>query len=93
MQIEITGGMPTHPKNQVEAVEYVARSLCIATGKDPAEGVMMLLTAACVMARKHSNVSDDEFIEGMAKSLGSAAAAAAGFMGKPAKIPAPANVN
>ncbi len=50
MNIKITDD----PKDCILAIEAVTREICSNTGCDPAEGTMMLLTAAVHMANTYS---------------------------------------
>ncbi|MGF6157822.1 hypothetical protein M2267_003081 [Ensifer sp. KUDG1] len=76
MKIEIEGKLSDDPRSAILAIEGVTRSLCQQTGKDPAEGVMMLLTAAVHMSNTYSASPIDETVTAMATALGYAVVAA-----------------
>lgn len=79
MKIEIKGKIPADPRDRVLAIEAVTKSICQHTGQDPAEGIMMLLTAAAHIFATHSNKSASEGIMSLAHSLGCATVAADDF--------------
>lgn len=80
MQITITnGGDLTNPKNRILAIEAATKSICEQAGEDPADGVMMLLTAAVHIATKHSDRPVRDVALAMAESLGNAIVAADDF--------------
>lgn len=79
MKIEITGKISSDPRDRVLAIEAVTQSICEQTGQDPAEGVMMLLTAAAHLFSKYSNKPSVEGILHLAHSLGCATVAADDF--------------
>ena len=79
MEIRIKGKISTDPRDRILAIEAVTRSICEKTGHDPAEGVMMLLTAAAHMFTTYSGKSSQDSILALAKSLGSATIAADEF--------------
>ena len=79
MQIEINGKPPVDVKNAVLVIEGVTRSLCQSTGRDPAEGIMLLLTAAAHMGDVYMAGSVKEKQTTIASALGSAIVAADGF--------------
>lgn len=54
MEITIDGELSSDPRDRILAVEAITQSMCEHFGYDPAEGVMMLLTAAVRMASKQS---------------------------------------
>jgi hypothetical protein len=79
MQIEIKGKISTDPRDRVLAIEAVTKSICQMTGLDPAEGVMMLLTAAAHLTAVYSGKSADQNIMTLASCLGNATVAADDF--------------
>lgn len=79
MKIEITGKISEDPRDRVLAIEAVTRSICEKTGQDPAEGVMMLLTAAVHLSSTYSKQSTDQVMLTLAGCLGHAIVAADGF--------------
>lgn len=79
MNIVIEGKMSSDPKDRILALEAVTRSICEATGHDPAEGVMMLLTAAAHMSDVYSKRPLRERADHLATALGAAIVAADGF--------------
>lgn len=93
MQIEITGKPPVDVKNAVLVIEGVTRSLCQSTGRDPAEGLMLLLTAAAHMGDIYMAGSIKEKQTAIASALGSAIVAADEFFKLRNTRGIPANVN
>jgi hypothetical protein len=79
MNIEITGKISEDPRDCILAVEAVTKSICQRTGKDPAEAVMMLLTAAAHLSMTYSGKSAEDNIAILAGALGSATVAADDF--------------
>lgn len=79
MQIEITGKPPVDVKNAILVIEGVTRSLCQSTGRDPAEGLMMLLTAAAHMGNLYLAGTVTQKQTAIASALGSAIVAADDF--------------
>lgn len=79
MQIEIKGKVTADPRDRVLAIEAVTKAICQQTGQDPAEGVMMLLTAAAHLMAVYSGKSADQNIMTLASCLGSATVAADDF--------------
>ncbi|MDQ0135730.1 hypothetical protein J2T08_003651 [Neorhizobium galegae] len=79
MKITINGKVSADPRERVLAIEAVTRSICEVTGQDPAEGIMMLLTAAAHLFSVHSGKPSSEGIMSLANSLGCATIAADGF--------------
>lgn len=79
MEITIKGKVSEDPRDRVLAIEAVTRSICEKTGQDPAEGVMMLLTAAAHLSQKYSKASRKQTTLTLAASLGHAIVAAEGF--------------
>ncbi|QIG68209.1 hypothetical protein EVB56_018 [Rhizobium phage RHph_Y1_10] len=90
MQIEIKGKISADPRDRVLAIEAVTKSICQKTGLDPAEGVMMLLTAAAHLMAVYSGKSADQNILVLAGCLGNATVAADGFF-KLRPVPVAAN--
>jgi hypothetical protein len=79
MEIKITGKISTDPRDRVLAIEAVTKEICLRTGQDPAEGVMMLLTAAAHLTAIYSRKSADKNIMTLASCLGNATVAADDF--------------
>lgn len=79
MQIEIKGKVTTDPRDRILAIEAVTKAICQKTGQDPAEGIMMLLTAAAHLMATYSGKSADQNIMALANSLGNATVAADDF--------------
>jgi len=88
MQIEIKGKITADPRDRVLAIEAVTKAICQQTGQDPAEGVMMLLTAAAHLTAVYSGKSADQNIMTLANCLGNATVAADDFF-KLKKVPTP----
>ncbi|ARO22903.1 hypothetical protein TAL182_CH01090 [Rhizobium sp. TAL182] len=78
MEIKITGKIDD-PRQRVLAIEAVTRSICDSAGTDPADGIMMLLTAAVHLQSQYSPRPMAENIETLARCLGGATVAAEGF--------------
>lgn len=88
MKIEITGKALNDPRERVLAIEAVARSICEQAGTDPADGIMMLLTAAVHLQSQYSKSADvQKNIMVLAGCLGDATVAADGFF-KLRQVPA-----
>jgi len=79
MEIIINGKISADPKDRILALEAVTRSICERTGQDPAEGVMMLLTAAVHMSNTYSRKPMSETAPALAGALGHAIIAADDF--------------
>lgn len=79
MQIEITGKISADPRDRVLAIEAVTKSICVKTGMDPAEGIMMLLTAAAHLSIVYSGKTAEQNLMTLAGALGSATVAADDF--------------
>jgi hypothetical protein len=79
MEITINGKVSADPRDRVLAIEAVAQSICESVGLDPAEGTMMLLTAAVHIAMKHSERPIKDVVPILAECLGDAIVAADGF--------------
>lgn len=79
MQIEIKGNVPSEPKARVLAIEATAKAICKAAGTDPADAVMMLMTAAAHLYSVHSGKPSSESLLQLARTLGHATAASDGF--------------
>jgi len=93
MQIEIKGKPPIDVKNAILVVEGVTRSLCQSTGRDPAEGLMMLLTAAAHMGNLYLAGTVKVKQTAIASALGSAIVAADDFFKLRDTPGIPANIN
>ncbi|MEN5277006.1 dATP/dGTP pyrophosphohydrolase domain-containing protein [Brucella sp. TWI432] len=93
MQIEIKGKPPVDVKNAVLVIEGVTRSLCQSTGRDPAEGIMLLLTAAAHMGDVYMAGSLNDKQTAIARALGSAMVAADEFFKLRDTPDLPANTN
>jgi len=79
MQIEIKGKVSADPRDRVLAIEAVTKAICQKTGQDPAEGVMMLLTAAAHLTAIHSGKTAEHNLMTLAGCLGNATVAADDF--------------
>ena len=78
-EINMTLQVSADPKERVFALEVATRAICEHTGQDPAEGVMMLLTAAAHMFSTYSEKRPAVAINDLAHALGAATVAAEGF--------------
>ncbi|WLR92148.1 hypothetical protein [Shinella zoogloeoides] len=93
MEIIINGKVSADPKDRILAIEAVTRAICEQTGQDPAEGVMMLLTAAVHLSQTYSRSPVAQTVATLAECLGHAVVAADDFfklttVGTPTKDPA-----
>ncbi|MBB3297836.1 MULTISPECIES: hypothetical protein [unclassified Rhizobium] len=79
MQIEIKGNLPGDPQGRVLAIEAAAKAICQQAGTDPADAIMMLLTAAAHLFTVYSGKPSSENIMSLAHSLGCATVAADDF--------------
>ncbi|KKX29234.1 hypothetical protein YH62_15660 [Rhizobium sp. LC145] len=79
MQIEIKGKISADPRDRVLAIEAVTKAICQQTGQDPAEGVMMLLTAAAHLTMTYSRKPAEQNLMTLASALGNATVAADDF--------------
>ena len=79
MEIEIKGKVTADPRDRVLAIEAVTKAICQETGQDPADGIMMLLTAAAHLMAIYSGKSADQNILALASCLGNATVAADDF--------------
>ena len=79
MEIEIKGKVSADPRDRVLAIEAVTKAICQKTGMDPADGIMMLLTAAAHLTAVYSGKSADQNIMALAGCLGNATVAADDF--------------
>ncbi|ENN89112.1 hypothetical protein RHSP_01129 [Rhizobium freirei PRF 81] len=79
MEIEIKGKIPQDPRERVLAIEAVAQAICQNVNADPADCIMMLLTAAVHIQSKYSKDSAKDNITVLAGCLGHATVAAEGF--------------
>lgn len=84
-------GKSDDPRKRILALEAAARAICEAHGLDPAEAVMMLLTAAVHMQRTYSrrDVSISQSAETLAGCLGHAIVAADDFFNLREAAPTP----
>jgi len=94
MQIEIKGKISADPRDRVLAIEAVTKAICQETDQDPAEGIMMLLTAAVHLSNTYSRLPISKAAPVLAESLGHAIVAADGFfklrrVEEPAPAPEP----
>lgn len=80
MQTQVIGET-NDPRKRVLALEAAARAICEAHDLDPAEAVMMLLTAAAHMQRTYSRpeITLSRSAETLAECLGHAIVAADDF--------------
>ncbi|NLS19852.1 hypothetical protein HGP16_25265 [Rhizobium sp. P40RR-XXII] len=79
MEIEIKGKIPQDPRERVLAIEAVAQAICQNVNADPADCIMMLLTAAVHIQSKYSKDSVKDNITDQAGCLGHATVAADDF--------------
>ena len=79
MKIIIDGKVSHDPKDRVLAIEAVTRSICESVGQDPADGTMMLLTAAVHLAMQYSDRTIQDIAPVLAECLGDAIIAADDF--------------
>ena len=79
MQIEIKGKAPSDPQGRVLAVEAAAKAICQHAGTDPADAIMMLMTAAAHLFTVYSGKPSSENILSLAHTLGCATVAADDF--------------
>lgn len=79
MRIEIKGKVPKDPQARVLAIEAAAKAICQEAGTDPADAIMMLMTAAAHLFTVHSGKPSSESILHLAHSLGCATVAADDF--------------
>ena len=86
-KIVIKGPFPTSARERVLLIGNFTRQVCEQADKDPAEGIMMLLTAACHLHTSYLPEfnSNDERIKSICEVLGNALAAADGFFPLPKK--------
>ena len=67
------------PPSRVLAIETVAKAICEAVNQDPADCMMMLLTAAAHIAIRFTDKPPELVATVLAESLGGAILAAKGF--------------
>jgi hypothetical protein len=67
------------PRNRVLALEAATRAICEQSGQDPADGTMMLLTAAVHMASQYTKQPIPQMVQTLAYALGTATVAADDF--------------
>ena len=79
MEIIIKGKISLDPRDRVLALEAATRAICEEVGLDPAEGTMMLLTAAVHMANTYSDRPVKDYAPVLANALGNAIIAADDF--------------
>lgn len=79
MQIEIKGKPPKDPQARVLAIEAAAKAICQQSGTDPADAIMMLLTAAAHLYAQYSREPFPQNAEGLATALGAAIVSADDF--------------
>lgn len=79
MQVEIKGKAPNDPRERVLAIEATAKAICQKTGQDPADAIMMLLTASAHLYAQYSREPFPKSADGLAKALGAAIVAADDF--------------
>jgi len=90
MRVEITGPMSTDPKENILTISLITKTICQGAGQDPAEAVMMLLTAAAHITMQQSKEPTDKILMTLAGALGAATVAAEGFFTLRV-VPKPAN--
>tara|TARA_Y100000310_G_scaffold318107_1_gene371770 strand:+ start:35 stop:298 length:264 start_codon:yes stop_codon:yes gene_type:complete len=69
------------PRKAILKIEACVREICEEQGADPAEGTMLLLTAAAHMTDTYTNQSAKEWSITLAECLGAAMVAAHDFFG------------
>jgi hypothetical protein len=79
MEIIINGKVSDDPRDRVLAMEAAAKAICERVGQDPADGTMMLLTAAVHIAMQHSDRTIQDIAPRLAECLGYAIVAAHDF--------------
>lgn len=79
MRVEIKGKPPKDPQGRVLAIEAAAKAICQQAGTDPADAIMMLMTAAAHLYSVYSGKPSSENILNLAHSLGCATVAADDF--------------
>lgn len=79
MQVEIRGKVPKDPQARVLAVEAAAKAICQQAGTDPADAIMMLMTAAAHLFRVYSGKTSGDDMLMLAKVLGAAIVASDDF--------------
>jgi hypothetical protein len=79
VEIIIKGKRPSDPRDRVLAIEAATKAICQEVGEDPADGVMMLLTAAVHLSTVYSDKPIKDIALVMADSLGHAIVAADDF--------------
>ena len=80
MEIIINGKVSADPRDRVLVIEAVTRSICERSGTDPADGIMMLLTAAVHLQSQYSKGGSlENDIQVLAGCLGAATVAADDF--------------
>ncbi len=67
------------PPSRILAIETVAKAICVAVGEDPADAIIMLLTAAAHIASKYSDKPPTLIADALADCLGDAILAARDF--------------
>jgi hypothetical protein len=79
MQVTISdAGDLSDPRTRVRAIEAATRAICQQAGQDPADGTMMLLTAAAHLHSQYIKPGVDPMIS-LAQALGAATVAADDF--------------
>jgi hypothetical protein len=78
-EVSIKGPRPSDPRQRILAIEAATKAICDEVGQDPADGVMMLLTAAAHISMRHSEAPPDVTAKLLAAALGDAIVAADGF--------------
>ncbi|MDE2106741.1 MAG: hypothetical protein KGL39_56525 [Patescibacteria group bacterium] len=79
LRVVLLGEVSLDQRSRVLAIEAVAKSLCLESGQDAADGTMMLLTAAVHIASKHSAIPIQRLLPKLAEALGAATVAADEF--------------
>ncbi len=90
MKVNMNVKMSDDPKSCILAIEAVTREICRNTGRDPAEGTMMLLTAAVHMMNTYAGSPIKDQVTALGTALGSAIVAADDFF-KLRGVPKPAD--
>jgi hypothetical protein len=79
MEITIKAPSLTTARSRVLAIESAAEAICKSMGQDPADGTMILLTAAAHIASRHSDNTSGDIAAVLTVCLADAIEAAARF--------------
>lgn len=78
-EIIIKGTLPTDPRQRVLLIEAALKSICTSANQDPADGIMVLLTAAAHLSAQHTKNDVNSTMRLLAECLGNAIVAADDF--------------